>query len=87
MKDRLRLNLGEDRLERGQIDDVELPQCGGGVHPSPVPGGEVIDHRHLVAALEQRVDHVRADEPGSAGHDRARAHRRESIRRRAQPTS
>ena len=29
-------------------------------------GQQRVDHPHLGAALEQRVDHVRADEPGAA---------------------
>ena len=32
-------------------------------------GGEVVDDRHLVAALDQRVDEVRADEAGAAGDE------------------
>ena len=34
-------------------------------------GREVVERRHLVAAREQRIDDVRADEPGPPGHERA----------------
>ena len=30
-------------------------------------GGQVVDDGHLVAAIEERVDEVRADEAGAAG--------------------
>ena len=33
-------------------------------------GREVVEHAHLVAALEQRAHEVRADEPGAAGDER-----------------
>ena len=33
-------------------------------------GGEVVDDRHLVAARDERVDEVRADEAGASGDDR-----------------
>jgi hypothetical protein len=32
------------------------------------PGGEVIDHDHLVPAAQQRVGQIRADEAGPACH-------------------
>src|SRR5690606_8672570 len=32
-------------------------------------GAEVVDHDHLLAALLQEAHHVRADVPGSAGHE------------------
>src|SRR5690606_28046756 len=34
-----------------------------------VPGGEVVEDRHLVAAGDERVDEVRSDEAGSAGYE------------------
>ena len=36
-----------------------------------VAGREVVEHAHLVAALEQRPDEVRADEAGAAGDEHA----------------
>ena len=39
--------------------------------------GQVVDHAHAVAAIEQDVDHVAADEAGATGHNRdlaCRAH-------------
>ena len=35
-------------------------------------GREVVEHAHLVAALEQRAHEVRADEAGAAGDERRR---------------
>ena len=48
------------------------------------PGREVVEHAHLVAALEQRADEVRADEAGAAGDERRRhaANLRDPARRR-----
>ena len=38
--------------------------------PLTVRGGQQrVQRPHLVALGEQRVDHVRADEPGAAGHE------------------
>ena len=34
---------------------------------------EVVDDCHLVATLDERIDEVRADEPGSAGDEHAHA--------------
>jgi len=31
------------------------------------PGTEVVEHAHFVAPREQRVDEMRADEPGASG--------------------
>ena len=35
----------------------------------PFPGGDVVDHDHLVPPLEQCVDEIRADEAGAAGDE------------------
>jgi len=35
-------------------------------------GGQVVDHHDRVAAFDQQVDHVAADEPRPSGDDRAR---------------
>ena len=58
-------------VSAGEVDDVELAQVAPRADPRGVAGGEVVDHRDRVAVLEQGVDHVRADEPGTAGDDRA----------------
>ena len=42
-------------------------------HVGALPFGEVVDHVHLVAAREQRIDDVRADEARPSGHDRPHA--------------
>ena len=79
------LHRGADvRLRRQVVDDVRvhlegLPdvmhdECRRFADEFAATGREVVDHRHLVAAREQRIDDVRADEPRSPG-DR-RSHRR-----------
>jgi hypothetical protein len=50
------------------FDDLHVD----GLEVAPVAGGEVVEHPHLVAALEQRADEVRADEAGTAGDEDAR---------------
>ena len=56
---------------------AELALDHGGVEAGQVrtaPRGEVVEHAHLVAALEQRAHEVRADEPTAAGDERDAAH-------------
>ena len=65
-------DLVEELAER--LPDVALVQrraVGDVLAPA---GREVVDHVHLVAAREQRLDDVRADESRSSGDDRP--HRR-----------
>ena len=66
-----RPRLGDQRRQRRGVADVELDQLGAGrqrpVEVLPPAGREVVDDRHLVAAREQRVDQVRADESRAAG--------------------
>ena len=50
--------------------DVALVQRCVGQDVFPLPGGEVVEHVHLVAAGDERVHQVRADEARAAGHDR-----------------
>ena len=47
-------------------------------------GGQVVDDRHLVAAIEERVDEVRADEAGAAGDQGTHGRR---ILRQGRPMS
>ena len=43
-------------------------------------GREVVQHPHLDALVEQELGEVRADEPGSAGHERLGRHERGAYR-------
>ena len=75
----------EDRLGLRAPDDVAPPPRRRGCRASTSSrpgreravevlapaGGEVVEHGHLVAALEQGVDEVRADEAGAAGDEGA----------------
>jgi hypothetical protein len=87
MEDRLGSHLLDDRRHPLAVDDVELDQARGWRHAAALAGGEVVDHRHLVATREQRVDEVRADEAGPAGHDRLLCHARESIEVHSRPVA
>ena len=72
-----RLTIWEDAVDRGYVarqcvgvGDVPLHQPRAVAEVLPPPGAEVVDHRDLVAARDEGVDEVRADEPRSAGDDR-----------------
>ena len=58
--DELGPELVEERAER--LADVVLVHGRGRVQVLAPPGGEVVDDVHLVAARDERVDDVRADE-------------------------
>ena len=60
VEDRLRTGLGEDVVER--LPDVSLVEDGRVGHVQAVAGGEVVDDVDLVAARQQRLDEMRADE-------------------------
>ena len=49
------------------LDDLDVEP----VEVRAVAGREVVEHAHLVAALEQRANEVRADEAGAAGDEDA----------------
>ena len=51
--------------QAGRRADVELVELGRGGHPLALAGREIVDHRHAVAAREQRVGDVGADEAGA----------------------
>jgi hypothetical protein len=70
-------DLGARPLEqlehRPGVTDVGLDQLGAALERRrqvlPPAGRDVVHHGHLVAAVEQRVDEVRADEAGAACHE------------------
>ena len=66
----------EDDVRRAEVEavaDVPLDERGGGVQVLALAGREVVDRDDLVAALDEPVDEVRPDEPGSTGDDRPHA--------------
>jgi hypothetical protein len=75
VEDDLRPLLGEDAGDRVRVADV------GAVQPHPalqrageiglLAGGQVVDDGDLVAAVDEGVDEVGADEAGSAGDEGA----------------
>ena len=70
MEDAIGPEVAADALDRGEVGDVGGDQPGALGHGVgdvlPAAGREVVDDRHLVAARDQRVDEVRADESGAA---------------------
>ena len=60
------------RVERGVrvAADVALVQHGAGRDVLALPGREVVEHVHLVAAREQGLDDVRADEASAPCDER-----------------
>ena len=68
VEDDLRTNGVEKVVER--LADVADVQLGAGVDVLLRAADERVDDGDLVAARDERVDDVRADEPGSSGHDR-----------------
>ena len=68
------------------LDDLDVPSELREVRPAA--GREVVEHADVVAALEQRLDEVRADEAGAAGDEdalHAAPRRRRGSWRRACP--
>ena len=55
------------------VADVPLDEGRRRVDVLALAGREVVDDDHLVTALDEPVDEVRADEPGTTGHDRPHA--------------
>ena len=53
------------------LDDLDV---AAPVEVRAAAGREVVEHAHVVAALEQRPHEVRADEPGAAGDEHPPAH-------------
>src|SRR5207237_3244854 len=62
--------------QRNRLADVVVEEGESGMSPValgvvPPAGEQVVDGDHLVAAIEETIDEVAADEPGSSQHDRA----------------
>ena len=65
----LRPRVLEDVGEPGAHVALDEPRALG--HVLALPVREVVDDRHLVAARQQRLDDVRADEPSAPCDDRS----------------
>src|SRR3954452_5963279 len=72
MEDCLRPHRVEDRVRPTDVGDVQL---GGGGDVLALALREVVEDVDLVPALEQRLDHVRADEARAPGYERPHAPR------------
>ena len=49
------------------IADVADHELGARRHRPVEAGGEIVEHDHALAGVDQRVDHVAADVAGAAG--------------------
>ena len=78
-----RSTCGPDAVDqvahRARVADVGLDQLRRRARAAgevlALAGGEVVDDGHVVAALDERVDEVRADEPGASGDESLHAGR------------
>src|SRR5687768_1761970 len=59
------------RARRFGAREINLDEVRAFRDVFPPAGGEVVEHRHVVAVLEIEVSDVRTDEPGAAGHESA----------------
>src|SRR5689334_24775407 len=70
MEHQLRSHIGEDPGDLGRVADVSLVQDRAPgerlLEVLALARREVVDHRDAIAAGDQCVDEIRADEPGSA---------------------
>ena len=60
---------GEGGANRRVEGEIGLEERRARVHELAVPRREVVDHRDVRAAKDQRVDDMASDEPGPSGHD------------------
>jgi hypothetical protein len=85
MEDHLRLRLLDDVAHGGPIAEVGLDQPGAArlraLQVVTLTGGEVVDHGHLVRALEQRIHDVGANEAGAACNESPHGARIVAVRR------
>ena len=73
VEDHVRLRAADEEAHRARVADVDHLQLRAVrerlLEVLPLAGGDVVEHDHLVAAREQRVHEVRADEAGAACHE------------------
>jgi hypothetical protein len=67
------VDAGLERTVQGiRVGDIEsLERCVLGNVLAP-PGRKIVDDQHVVAPGEERICHVRPNEPGSSSHENAR---------------
>lgn len=70
--------LGEDRLKVGGLGHVALHELGFRVDVIAPAAAQVVQHHDAVAALDQGVGQVAADEAGAPCHEDAFAQSRTS---------
>jgi hypothetical protein len=57
------------RFKVGQVPEDQLNVIADGRQIGQFTGAEIVQHAHVVSALDERVHESRADEPGSAGDE------------------
>jgi hypothetical protein len=73
MADDLGCELAQRAAQVGRVDDVDLLELRACIDVLAPASGEFVDHDDFVAERDERVDHVRADEPGTSRDDDAAA--------------
>ncbi len=59
-------------IEDGAFDELDVGSIGDGGQILASPGGQIIEDGHVIAALGQALDEVRANEARPAGDEHAR---------------
>jgi hypothetical protein len=60
------LHGGQDLTEVGDVTDDQLQRRVRSRQVAPLAGGQIVQHSHLVARLQQAVDQMRTDKTGAA---------------------
>jgi hypothetical protein len=61
-------------VEHRAVHEPEAAVLPGAIEVGQTPGVERVEDDHVVAALQERVDEVRSDEPRATGHEKVAAH-------------
>jgi hypothetical protein len=59
--------LCQQPVDEGMIDDAAIDEFGRRRHVFAESAAQIVEDGDLVPSRDERVSHVRADEPGSAG--------------------
>ncbi len=68
VNDRVDAVFLDQRGDQGLIADVADLELGARRHRPREPGGQIVEHHHGLAGVDERVDHVAADVAGAAGN-------------------
>jgi len=68
MHDRIDPSAAELALKRREVGDIGDAQLGARIEVRAIPRREIVHHHDVVAAFEERVDHMAAEKSRAAGH-------------------